>query len=132
MSDLWKGEGLRLDPGSCFLAGIHWERDALYRRIDERVLRMVSAGLFEEARRLARRPEGIGRAASQCIGYREVFEGEAAGWPEARTTALVQRRTRNLAKQQLTWFRRFPIRWMDGARSPGANDLASAVLDAAR
>lgn len=128
MTDLWQEPALRLEPGSTVLVGLQWERPALYRRIDERVIRMVQEGLFEEARRLGKRPGGLGRAASQCIGYKEIFAGERIGRPEEETVSLIQQRTRRFAKQQLTWFRRFPIRWLpaDGAMSPGA--MADGIL----
>ncbi len=127
MTDLWGGANLRLAEGSYALVGVEWDRPSLYRRIDERVLRMARDGLFDEARRLAARPAGIGRAAAQCIGYREIREGESAGWSREQTIARIQQRTRRFAKQQLTWFRRFPIRWF-APREPA--ELAEDVLRA--
>ncbi len=69
LQDQWKDAPR---PGRV-LAGILWPRDVLYRRIDERVDRMIAAGLVDEARGLFERAAGIGREAAQALGYRELF-----------------------------------------------------------
>jgi len=132
MTELWKGPSLRLEPGSFILAGIGWEREDLYRRIDTRVARMVQAGLFEEARALRQRPGGLGRAALQCIGYKEIFLGEDLGQGREEIVARIQQRTRNFAKQQSTWFRRFPVLWIGakGDLQPAA--AADQIIEMAR
>jgi tRNA dimethylallyltransferase len=141
ISEVWKGTSPGLDPGGYLLVGISWDRATLYRRIDERVLRMVRDGLFEEAQRLStrhiRHPTSDirhpwGRAASQCIGYKEILAGEKAGMPRDDVIAAIQRRTRRFAKQQLTWFRRFPIRWIQADEASTAESLADEVLRQSR
>jgi tRNA dimethylallyltransferase len=112
MSDLWREttERAGLERYACFAVG--WERAALYRRIDLRVERMVDAGLFAEARALQEDSRALSRTASRCIGYRHVFEALASGEAPEATVARIQQDTRRFAKQQLTWFRRFPITWL--------------------
>jgi tRNA dimethylallyltransferase len=83
-------------------------RAELYARIDERVQRMFAAGLVEEAAALRRLPHPLSKGALQALGYKEVFahlDGQAT--LEA-TIRLVQTRSRNFAKRQLTWFRHLP------------------------
>jgi tRNA dimethylallyltransferase len=138
ISEVWKGTSPGLDPGSYLLVGISWDRETLYRRIDERVLRMVCDGLFEEVLRLAsrqiRNPQStirnppLGRAAAQCIGYKEILAGEKTGSPREDVIATIQRRTRRFAKQQLTWFRRFPIRWLPAEEGSTAESLTDEIL----
>ena len=88
-------------------------RADLYRRIDLRVKQMLDQGLLQEIRDLL--ASGVPETATclQAIGYKEFFaylRGEAT---LAEATALCQRRSRNYAKRQLTWFRRNPaIRWL--------------------
>jgi len=84
------------------------DRTLLYRRIDERVDRMMAHGLEEEAKRLydlgALAPHTM---ASQAIGYKEFidyFEGRA---DIEETTDLIKQASRNYAKRQLTWLRRY-------------------------
>jgi tRNA dimethylallyltransferase len=90
-------------------------RAELYARIDRRVLDMLAAGWLDEVRRLRalRRPRS--REAAAAVGYRELndFLDSRLGWDEAVERA--QRRSRNYAKHQLTWFRRLPgLRFVTG------------------
>jgi tRNA dimethylallyltransferase len=94
--------------------GLSLEREELYRRIDERVIRFFEAGLVEEVRDLLAGGLRPGANALKGLGYRQVLahlRGEA-GLEE--TIALVQQETRRYAKRQLTWFRREEgLRWFD-------------------
>lgn len=83
-------------------------RADLYARIDQRVFAMLEAGWLDEARRMRDRQPPPSREASAAVGYRDLwaFLDGKAGWDE--TVALIQQRTRNYAKRQLTWFRQLP------------------------
>jgi tRNA dimethylallyltransferase len=83
-------------------------RPELYGRINRRVEEMFAAGLVEEARSLRAAPRGLSDQAAQALGYKEVLAHLDAKADLAQTVALVQTRTRNFAKRQLTWFRRLP------------------------
>jgi tRNA dimethylallyltransferase len=128
MTELWGGPSRRLAPGSFRIFGIQRERPQLYRRIDRRVLDMAARGLFEEARALRDRPPGMGRAAAQCIGYREIFEGDERGASREETIAEIQMRTRRFAKQQMTWFRRFAIHWFTAGEETEASQVVDWIL----
>lgn len=112
ISECWQDSSMRLAPDSYRLFAVSRERGELYRRIDRRVETMVGAGLFSEVRGLVADPRGLSRCASRCIGYRQAIEGFDEGFPESRIVEHIQRDTRRLAKQQFTWFRRFPIEWL--------------------
>ncbi len=136
MSEMWRGPALRLEPGSFLLFGIEWERAALYRRIDRRVVEMVNEGLFEEARRLQARPGGLGRTARQCIGYKEILDADLGGAPigekgGGEIVSLIQQHTRRMAKQQMTWFKRFPIRWFRAVQSTQPEAVADWIVSEA-
>jgi tRNA dimethylallyltransferase len=80
-------------------------RDELYRRIDERVRQMFDAGLVDEVRALRRLDAPLSREAQQALGYKELFpylDGEAT---LEETVQLLQTRSRNYAKRQLSAFR---------------------------
>ena len=110
------------------LYGLAWERARLYERTDERVRRMVDAGLFEEASRLGSREPPIGRTAGQCIGLREIFDGERLGQTRTEVIALIQQHTRNFAKRQGTWFRKMPIDWIPVNDRVDAPSIAAQIL----
>ena len=128
LSEQWRESSLRLEPGTYKIFGIKWEREELYRRINGRVERMVERNLFDEARKLMAQKRPLSRCASQCIGYKEIFEGLPQGVPEDVIVERIQRHTRRFAKQQLVWFRRFPIEWID---PDDVGTMAKRVLDAA-
>ena len=80
-------------------------REQLYERINRRVGQMVEAGWIDEVRRLRASPAGWSKEASLALGYRElgaVIDG-AMALPDA--VELIQLRSRQFAKRQLTWFR---------------------------
>jgi tRNA dimethylallyltransferase len=91
--------------------GINQDREILYDRINARVLKMMEAGLLEEAKTvyLHRKLNSL-----NTVGYKELFahfDGECA-LDEA--VDLIQRNTRKYARKQLTWFRRDQeIQWFE-------------------
>jgi len=90
---------------------VYWlepPRDWLYERIDRRVDQMIAAGLVEEVRDLVGLPHGIGKSASQGLGYKEVLEHLAGRMDLTQTIELIQTRSRQFAKRQHTWFRNLP------------------------
>jgi tRNA dimethylallyltransferase len=100
------------EPGLCTaMVGLRLQKEELYRRIDERVDRMMDNGLLEEVVKLRGR---LGLQAGQALGYKELTEHVQGRMTLAEAVALVKRNTRRFAKHQLTWFRHMPhIRWMD-------------------
>jgi tRNA dimethylallyltransferase len=89
------------------------ERDALRRRIEERVYRMMRGGLVEEVRALSDRPWG--KEGRQAVGYREILShiGGEISLPEAERQIF--HNTWTLARRQMQWFRSFDeVRWVDG------------------
>jgi tRNA dimethylallyltransferase len=94
-------------------AGLTRERSELYRRINERVDRMIVNGLEEEATSLK---DFRGLNALNTVGYREMFsylDGEITLEDAVR---LIKRNTRRYARKQLTWWNRDPeINWFDAS-----------------
>lgn len=108
------------------LALLPAERTRLHRRIEQRFDRMLASGFEEEVRRLWERGDLHPRLPSiRCVGYRQIwswFSGEYDR-DEMRHKGIVA--TRQLAKRQLTWLRRWPgVRRLDGE----AADLVSRAL----
>ena len=78
------------------LAGLTMDRQALNRRIDERVDEMVAAGAADEVRRAAPHASTTVRKA---LGFRELLEDDVDA---------MKARTRQYARRQLTWMRKLP------------------------
>lgn len=83
-------------------------RPELYARINRRVEEMFAVGLVEEVRGLRGLARPLSRAAVQALGYKEVFAHLDGRVALAETVALVQTRSRQFAKRQITWFRHLP------------------------
>jgi tRNA dimethylallyltransferase len=79
----------------------------LRRRIDVRVDEMFRRGLVEETRELLKHGLAENKTAMQAIGYRQVVEHLREEHTLPETIELVKIRTRQFAKRQLTWFRRY-------------------------
>ncbi len=102
-------------PYRTLTVGLTFSREALYAQIDARFDSMIKAGLITEVRALlAKGRDADAPPLKNTIGYREItayLRGESS--VEA-AIELAKRRSRQLAKRQLTWFRAQPeIEWMD-------------------
>ena len=94
--------------------GLDMPREALYRRIEDRVDLMVEAGLVEEVKGLLDRGYPRNCVAMQSFGYKELIDYVDGGRRLDEAIALLKQNTRRFAKRQLTWFRSDPrIEWID-------------------
>ncbi len=97
------------------------DREALYQKINLRVDQMIDKGLLNETQTLMEKGYFDSPTASQAIGYKELlpyFRGERS---LKDCTDILKQKTRNYAKRQLTWFRRYEDAltiWMDENPSP--------------
>lgn len=108
----------RIKP-NVIAVGLNTDRAELYRRIDQRVEKMFEDGLVNEVYSVG----GFEYQSMKAIGYKEfsiakprlvdgiyVLDKES----EEEIKATIQKNTRNYAKRQLTWFRRYDfIKWFD-------------------
>jgi len=102
------------------LVGLELPVPELDRRIAERTRRMLDAGWAEEAAAV-RASAGLSASAIQALGYRDVLELYDGTIDRATCEQRIALRTRQFARRQRTWFRKFPsIVWLaadrDGAQ----------------
>ena len=83
--------------------GLTRPREELYRRINDRVVRMVDNGLIDEA--LSVLPFR-GTNALNTVGYKEMFEYLDGLTTLDETILHIQSNTRRYARKQLTWYKR--------------------------
>jgi tRNA dimethylallyltransferase len=91
--------------------GINQDRKILYERINERVLKMMEAGLLDEAKTVYsyRNLNSL-----NTVGYKELFSYLDGDCSLVEAVDLIQRNTRKYARKQLTWFRRDKeIKWFE-------------------
>jgi tRNA dimethylallyltransferase len=103
-----EGSVLRTPRSALRVLWLDLPRAELYARIDTRVVEMFDAGLLDEAIALRRLPNPLSREAAQAVGYREAFAHLDGLATRDETIRLIQTRSRQLAKRQLTWFRQLP------------------------
>ena len=115
------------DPALVRIAGIRLATATLDARVRARVAGMLEAGWIQEVRDLMDRGFGAWLTASQAIGYAELaahLDGRLA-LDEAMERTV--KRTKELARRQMAWFRRDPrVRWFD-AGEKGAAEVADQV-----
>jgi tRNA dimethylallyltransferase len=83
--------------------GLELPRDVLYKQIDERVDKMITQGLFQEAEQLYPFKD---HNALQTVGYQEIFDFMDEKFDRNEAIRLLKRNSRRYAKRQLTWFKR--------------------------
>ena len=120
------------EPFDSVVIGLDYRsRDTLYRRIDQRVDIMLSAGLESEVAALDS-PGFRASTASQGIGYKELLAYRDGRYTLPEAVEAIKKGSRNYAKRQLTWFRRDPrVQWIypDDA---GDGDALSFVTERAQ
>ena len=115
------------DPARVRVAGVRLDATALDARVRARVASMLEEGWLDEVRHLVDQGFGAWLTASQAIGYAELaahLDGRLA-LDEAMERTI--KRTKELARRQLSWFRRDPrVEWFD-ADDRGAAALADVL-----
>ncbi|MDX5338064.1 MAG: tRNA (adenosine(37)-N6)-dimethylallyltransferase MiaA [Cyclobacteriaceae bacterium] len=96
-------------PFQILKIGLNRDREELYRRIDQRMDRMIDLGLFAEAESFF---DHRHLNSLQTVGYTEIFGYMEGKYDRDEAVRLLKRNSRRYAKRQLTWFRRDPeIQW---------------------
>jgi tRNA dimethylallyltransferase len=94
------------------LTGPLWPAAALAARIARRVDGMMAEGLLEEVQKIAG-ATGFSRTAGEAIGYRQLLDHLEGKVSLAEAVERTKLKTRQLARAQLKWFRRYPdIKWL--------------------
>jgi tRNA dimethylallyltransferase len=104
----------RYDTNAVRATGLRTPRDELMGRIDVRVRSMLDEGWLDEVRSLVERGFGGWLTSTQAIGYAEMARHLRGDMTLEAAVEATVKRTCNLARRQMSWFRRDPrIRWFD-------------------
>jgi tRNA dimethylallyltransferase len=113
LSHWQKNHAFKDCPYAVLKIGLMREREDLYRRIENRVDRMVRRGFEEEVRSLLNMGYGRHLKSMQGLGYKQMAECLCGERDFGEAIHLIKEETKAYAKRQLTWFRRDPeIRWV--------------------
>lgn len=128
--DVWKQTGRPFSsfhsdrkiklPSDTVVFGLHRPRKRLHDRIHRRVELMVQKGLVEEVKQLMEMGYNNDVKALKTVGYREAIEYLKNQRDHASMVEDMKIRTRQYAKKQITWFRRWDfINWIQAnGRNP--------------
>jgi tRNA dimethylallyltransferase len=95
--------------------GLFPDRDALYERLDARCARMFSGGLVEEARHILELNFEETIKPFESHGYKQALQLIHGELNPREAVFYAQRKTRNYAKRQVTWWRKEPaLVWLRG------------------
>ncbi len=104
--------GWRKEPGAqaCEIHLYHPHREAHWRLMERRLESMFERGFVEEVEALRRdnRDLSLSSVSMRAVGYRQIWQGLAAGWSRTQMFEAAFTATRRLARRQRTWLRRFP------------------------
>lgn len=82
-------------------------RKELYERINKRVDYMIARGLEDEVRNLLKNGYNLNLNSMQGIGYKEMAQYILGNITREEAIEIIKKNTRNYAKRQETWFKRY-------------------------
>ena len=95
--------------------GLLWDKEPLNRRINARVKGMMDASWLEEVRALLTRYGTLSQTAAEATGYAELIQHTQGRMALIDAVEHTKIATRQLARKQMKWFRRFAdVRWLPG------------------
>ena len=103
ISSLWNNNRKNRNFNSLIIM-MKSDRNKLYERINQRVDKMVKDGLEEEAYGLIKFKE---YNALNTVGYKEYFSYFDGRLSKEETINKIKQSTRNYAKRQITWFKKY-------------------------
>ena len=95
-------------PFEVLKLGLHWERQALFARIDLRLKEMMAQGWPEEAERLYREGFAEDLRCLRILGYPELLDAIEGKITLPEAEELIRLATHRFAKRQQTWFKKEP------------------------
>lgn len=90
------------------LIGLTDDRDVLYERINNRVDKMMAAGLLEEVQKLIDQGLNLSHQSMQGIGYKETYSYLTGSCSKEEFLDKLKQNSKNYAKRQFTFFKKMP------------------------
>jgi len=129
-----KDDNEKVSP-NVVMIGLNFDRSKLYERINERVDEMFEHGLLNEVYSVG----SFEYQSMQAIGYKEFADytpkkvGEDYVLTETELAEIkdkIKQHTRNYAKRQLTWFRKYDfVKWFEPSETQSAIEYVRQILN---
>ncbi len=122
----WDRDRRRYD---CVFIGVRREREDQNHRTNMRVGRMIADGFVDEVRSLMDEDPPLSDTARKAMGYAEMIRHLTGEISLAEAIELIKINTRQFAKAQRTWFKRFAgTEWLDVKPDDTASSVADELL----
>ncbi|MFA5240316.1 MAG: tRNA (adenosine(37)-N6)-dimethylallyltransferase MiaA [Phycisphaerae bacterium] len=96
------------------IIGLRREKSVESSRINQRVKKIIAAGLVDEVKALLAEEKPLSKQARCAIGYAEIINYLNGETTLEEAAELIKKNTRRLAKGQRTWFKTFKnVHWLD-------------------
>jgi tRNA dimethylallyltransferase len=110
--------------------GLNWEREVLYKNIDNRVDDMIEQGFVDEVKNILDMGYDKSLNSLNTVGYKEIIAHLEGNISLERAIELIKRNTRHYAKRQLTWFKKDTrIQWFDINDLSELDQIAKKIID---
>mgnify|MGYP002279951368 CR=1 FL=1 len=114
----------------CTFVGIRRSMEDQSHRTNLRVKRLMEAGWVDEVRSLLAEAEPLGTSARQALGYGALIDHVLGHVSLEDAVEKIKISTRQFAKAQRTWFKRFQAaRWFDVEPDESVDRVADRVLE---
>ena len=135
--DIWQSTGAKpseympvYDPiADYYFIWITRDRDELYQRINERVEAMIHEGWIEEVKGLRGTEWEPFLRKKKIIGYTEILDYVDGKIPYNKIISAIQKRTRNYAKRQTTFWRMLKKKLESALKAKDAGHRLRCAID---
>ncbi len=123
-SQLWRKES---PDFSALIIGLTAERNELYRRIDQRISKMILQGLVQEVKNLSQMGYDSSLPSMSSIGYNQISKFLEGQLTFSAALEKIKSETHRLARHQYAWFQLNDkrIQWFD----TGANGVKKKAIE---
>lgn len=120
---------LKCGPGcDVALFGLTMSRQALYKRIEQRVDEQIARGLLDEVKSLLEKGYSPDLPSMKGLGYKQIAGYLRGEFDLDQAIQLIKRDTRRYAKRQFTWFKSDPrIQWID-VEDKSTSEVADEIV----
>ena len=110
---------------------LRWKRDILYRRVENRVDRLINRGWIEEVKDILKMGYSPKLKSLKTLGYKEIVEYiNGCKYDKGKLIEKIKTLTRNYVKRQITWFKKQKnINWIEINESKSYKQAAGEIID---
>lgn len=111
------------------MVGLKCPRNILYEKINNRVDKMIKNGLVEEVQNILNMGYNEKLNSLNTVGYKEIIKYFNKEYSLLKAITEIKKKTRNYAKRQLTWFRKYsPHFWFEYKKTLPKDKMVKKII----